>query len=183
MIEFETYENYRTIGKKILRHIARTKYPKHIANIVNNDELLSEIVYEIIYADWQYNPNKGMKKTSYRYKRVIWVLGKYFKKRKRRIIEQSLTTVNNLNSSYRDILSIEQIEELNYSQKLVREYLETLTVKQRRYIVGRFYEGKSDKELAQEYNVTLQAVNFTILKAIRDMQAKSGLNEKTAIAG
>lgn len=74
---FKTLEEYRKIAKKVIRDVAKRKTSsRYVSIMVNSEDYVAEIAYQLMMADWNYQKNKSNGKTlySWRNQKGIWAV-------------------------------------------------------------------------------------------------------------
>lgn len=146
---------------------------------------LREDLYGVIYCLFQaalsaYDPARGvslqgylihrLSTSTYSYARSQW---KARQRKQTREVSWEEQEAAGQQIGLRDDDPIQQAEEAEEEQRILgalKETIETLTPRQRRAIVGRYFEGKSYERLAEEMNVKAATVRSLVRYAIHRLR-------------
>ena len=189
----ETLNEYIKIAKKGVRKFA---HPYIASKILNDEDVISHIVYSVMEADINWNPeyvnkageNNPKSLQQYRNQHIIWAIKKYTghinHKSKRKIktvnksvydecgIERNLVEIlPNENSLSSDIESINN-ETINRKKDLVKELLSKskLSKRQKTSLQLYYIEGLTLQEIANKYGVTRQAIGLAIKYGLKNIR-------------
>lgn len=160
---------YTSLARRI---IGRFAPPNVKTMMLNSDDAISFVVHELMRGDWDYDPTRKTKLSSYRGRRGKWAI-KVFLKR----VSKGDTTV----SLDRD--NDEMMNDVAYhvnpingmcnqeSRQYVESLLDHLTGRQRQCIVMFYFDNMRPADIARVLNIRRQAVQNTIDRALKRLQS------------
>ena len=184
---YDTLETYINLAKKTISKFAGKMYPSLVKEMLNNDEVISEIAEAIMIADWKWDENRvgkstGMKKTIYSYRNqcAIWAIKTYATKQYKNNkkyqdqIDKYLSTYNSDQVIYSDPTQ-KEIEEKEYYTNLKHDMSQLLdmspiTDKQRDIIKQYYYDNKTLAEIGRTYGVTREAIRQNLNKSLNTIR-------------
>lgn len=186
--QFETLDTYMLLAKKIISKFAGSFYSSLRAELLSNEEAVSEIAEALMVADWKWDANRkgheGKSKTKYSYRNQcgIWAIKTYisnkYKKKNRNVsinhisddIKDSTNYVNNIpEKNPNDPAQIVADEE---EKQMISQYIhnilesDILTEKQKDQITDYYFHNKTLLEIGKRYGVTREAIRQNIQKGL-----------------
>lgn len=71
---FTSLEEYEVIAEKQIKYFCKRYYPHLTKSFLENEERISDVMYENMVADWEWDPSRGMTLATYRNSRAFWVI-------------------------------------------------------------------------------------------------------------
>lgn len=171
--KFDTLESYYTIATKLV-----SKYAPRIRNglaqeMLNNEDAMSNIVYNIILADSKFNGNGN--KYGYRKDMAIYAIKKYFNRSSQNKKKYTYSIDQKFNDDTTSLSSSLEDNKLSPAQKLeISEYidyvLDKVSAKQADYLKKYYLDGMSLTEIAKEKGISRQAVHNVIQLALKKIR-------------
>jgi len=188
MQTFDTLNQYMDTAKKIIAKYNAKSIGK--SNLLNNEDIISDVASAIMYADWKWDSERvgkitGKKKTKYSFRNqcAIWAIKTYLtnlhKKKKINILDVDLQNDKEFISSYIEdyryqepSLNVETNEYHQDIRMLIDEIFNSdiLTDKQKEQIRLYYIEGLTLSQIGKQYGVTREAIRQNIKKGIQSVQ-------------
>tara|TARA_Y100001934_G_C12317609_1_gene758351 strand:- start:1158 stop:1784 length:627 start_codon:yes stop_codon:yes gene_type:complete len=179
-------DEYRDIAKKCISMFA----DKNSAyGMIRNEDAISHVAEHVMWGHIRWKEDGGRTLKSYLNQCAIWAIQSW----KTKLYQKSKTnnTVSLNSSATKDESKELQVQNL-ISDKKAKEPFEILfndkafearsiikskclTSLQQKCLYGRYIEGKKLREIAKELNVSKQAINQNIKKAIKKLKEKNEL--------
>lgn len=158
---FDTLENYLLIAHKVVAQHANKIRPGLAAELLSNEDAMSYVAYEIMLADWLYDSTKGRSLEGYRFLRAEWEMRRYCSKKGKMTKHEPL---------YENV-PVKQKEDngdVEHCQYLLKHSV--LTEKERESIELKFFHNMTFMEIASQLNVSFQAVQKTVERALKKLR-------------
>jgi len=183
-------DKYRDIAKKC---ISLFSGPNFCSSMIKNEDAISHVAEHVMWGHIRWEEAKGRTLKSYLNQCAIWAIQVW----KTKIYKNSTSDIKTMSLNY----SIgghneagdgsNQIYQVTEDKKCLEPFeilfkdksdeaksiisSECLTKTQRKCLYGRYIEGKKLREIANELNVSRQAVNQHIKKAILKLRKENGI--------
>lgn len=170
--------NQMAIGNELAFKAIYDTYSKEMflyaMNVFRKKEVCEDIVQEVFVTFW--SRRKKVKIThlkSYLFKSVKYQIFNHLRNRK--INTEELTRANIIDLS----MNISQELEFHELEKMIKDQVEKLPTRCQQIFILSRYQHKSNKEIALELDISLQAVKNQISKGIQSI--KQNLNQEEAV--
>ena len=186
--KFDSLDTYIQLAKKTISKFAPKFYNGLAAEMLSNEDAISDIATAIMSADWKFDANRvgptGLKKTQYSYRNqcVIWamktsVTHKY-KQKTHSSLDFDIGDKDSLSKTIADDKSsnpldvIMEREEKDNLKKNLQDILESdiLNDKQRNQIKMYYYENKTLSQIGKVFGVSREAVRQNIKRGLQNIR-------------
>lgn len=183
--QFDSLSTYISLAKKTISKFGPKFYNGLSAEMLKNEEAISDVATAIMYADWRFDESRtgksGQKKTLYSYRNqcAIWAIktyisNKYKQNKKHLSLDQDNDHDQKFDSMISDTkqqspLDIIIEEEYQTNLKSDIELLfsnNALSSKQKEQIEMYYFEDKTLSEIGQVYGVSREAVRQNIKRGL-----------------
>lgn len=192
--QFDSLSTYIDLAKKTISKFSGKFYSSLRAEMLSNEDAISDVATAIMQADWKWDKDRvgktGLHKTKYAYRNqcAIWAIQTYITKKYKARKSYSLDSIDSGDkdvSSYdflagteRDPLELlienEEKESLsNCIEDLLNSSL--ITEKQKQQLKMYFFDDMTLNAIGQQFGVTREAVRQNIKKAITTFQSSMAL--------
>lgn len=162
---FETVDTYLKIAKSLIHKFAPGMVKLYM---IKDEDAVSNLATEIMFADWHYDPSK-MSKDSWRIQYAKWAIFRYIDKRQKEILVEQ---IDHHDKSLYD----EPIKSLDLKD-LIKESIAKLSKDESKFLKQRFLEGMSIKDISETCQksedlvkkLTYAYVSNIIKKALRKL--------------
>jgi RNA polymerase sigma factor (sigma-70 family) len=182
--QFDSLSTYIALAKKTISKFGPKFYNGLSAEMLKNEEAVSDVATAIMYADWRFDENRvgktGLKKTLYSYRNqcALWAIKTYvtnkYKQKKSFSLDfdndQDLKLAATL-PDHKQMSPIETLIQNESSSNLSMDisYLlnnDILSDKQKRQIQMYYLEDKTLSEIGKEFGVSREAVRQNIKRGL-----------------
>lgn len=182
--QFDSLSSYIALAKKTISKFGPKFYNGLSAEMLKNEEAISDVATSLMYADWRFDSNRegksGQKKTLYSYRNqcAIWAIKTYitnkYKKRKDYSIDYDNDNDKNMNDMIPDpkqqspIDIIIQDENQNLLTETIKMMLDNdmLSSKQKQQIYMYYFEDQTLSSIGKKFGVSREAVRQNIKRGI-----------------
>lgn len=183
---FDDLSTYINLAKKTISKFSSKYHSSLRAEMLSNEDAISDVASAIMYADWRWDSNRvgksGMVKSKYAYRNqcAIWAIQtyitkKYKSKRKQLSLDTEMSdgslTHASIVESKTEKDPLDQIIE-NERTDLINLHIHALinsdmiSDKQREQLKMYYFDDMTLNEIGKKFNVTREAVRQNIKKAI-----------------
>ena len=181
---FDSLGSYIALAKKTISKFGPKFYNGLSAEMLKNEEAISDVATSIMYADWRFDENRegksGQKKTLYSYRNqcAIWAIKTYitnkYKKRKDYSIDydnDNDQTMNDMIADPKQHSPLDLIIE-DESRSLLTETIDLmldndmLSSKQKEQIRMYYFEDETLSSIGKKFGVSREAVRQNIKRGI-----------------
>lgn len=194
--QFESLHTYVTLAKKTISKFAPKFYNGLSAEMLSNEEAISDVATALMYADWRFDDNRvgkhGQKKTLYSYRNqcAIWAIKTYitnkYKQKKHYSLDQDNNNDQKLDAMISDIkqrcpldILIEEEQQTNLENDISVLFTSSaLSDKQKQQIHMYYFEDKTLSEIGKQFGVSREAVRQNIkrgLETIKNLETCNNL--------
>lgn len=186
--KFDSLSSYISLAKKTISKFAPKFYNGLAADMLSNEDAISDIATALMQADWKFDSERvgptGLKKTKYSYRNqcVIWAIKTYvtqrYKKKPKSSLDFEIGDNDTLSQTIADESSLDPLDIL--IQKESEENLKTniaeildssvLNKKQRAQIKLYYYDNYTLSEIGAKYGVSREAIRQNIKRGIQNIQ-------------
>jgi len=186
--QFDSLSSYISLAKKTISKFAPKFYNGLAADMLSNEDAISDIATALMQADWKFDSERvgptGLKKTKYSYRNqcVIWAIKTYvtqrYKKKPKSSLDFEIGDNDTLSQTIADESSLDPLDIL--IQKESEENLKTniaeildssvLNKKQRAQIKLYYYDNHTLSEIGAKYGVSREAIRQNIKRGIQNIQ-------------
>jgi RNA polymerase sigma factor (sigma-70 family) len=188
-MEFDDLPVYIDLAKKTIAKFASKIYPSLAAEMLKNEDAISDVATAIMYADWKWDKNRkghnGQSKTQYSYRNqcAIWAIKTYISQKQKKNRVRVSSSLDKDESSYMSsiptfdncdpaLLMEEKENRLNLNSSINDLLIsDLLNEKQRQQIKSYYYDDKTLSEIGKEYGVTREAVRQNIQKGLNKIKS------------
>ncbi len=181
---FDSLSSYISLAKKTISKFGPRFYNGLSAEMLQNEEAISDVATALMYADWRFDEERvgksGQKKTLYSYRNqcAIWAIQTYVTAKYKNKKHISLDFKNNNDQKFDSLIPdtkqkdpLEQIiaeETENNLCSDIQNLLDhsTLSVKQKEQIIMYYFEDKTLSEIGKVYGVSREAVRQNIKRGL-----------------
>jgi len=186
--QFDSLSSYISLAKKTISKFAPKFYNGLAADMLSNEDAISEIATALMQADWKFDSERvgptGLKKTKYSYRNqcVIWAIKTYvtqkYKKKPKSSLDFEIGDKDTLSQTIADEklpnpldILIKKESEENLKNN-ISEILDSavLNNKQRAQIRMYYYDNYTLSEIGEKYGVSREAVRQNIKRGIQNIQ-------------
>lgn len=183
--QFDSLSTYIDLAKKTISKFSGKFYSSLRAEMLSNEDAISDVATAIMQADWKWDKDRvgktGLHKTKYAYRNqcAIWAIQTYITKKyktKKHFSLDNINTGDQETSSYDFLASCErdpleiliETEDKQNLTNCINELLDSpmITEKQRDQLKMYFFDDMTLNAIGQEYGVTREAIRQNIKKAI-----------------
>ena len=188
--DFDSLSTYISLAKKTISKFGPKFYNGLSAEMLKNEEAISDIATAIMYADWRFDSERkgksGQQKTLYSYRNqcAIWAIKTYitnkYKQRKNISMDQENDNDQDINSIIADHKQKSPVEIVieNESAQLLESDINNLlnnkllSDKQRQQIIMYYFDNETLSSIGKKFGVSREAVRqnikrgFDIIKAL-----------------
>lgn len=183
--QFDSLSTYIDLAKKTISKFSSKFYSSLRAEMLSNEDAISDVATAIMQADWKWDKDRvgktGLHKTKYAYRNqcAIWAIQTYITKKyktKKHFSLDSINTGDQDTSSYDFLASCErdpleiliETEDKQNLSNCINELLDSpmITEKQRDQLKMYFFDDMTLNAIGQKYGVTREAIRQNIKKAI-----------------
>lgn len=190
---FDGLSTYINLAKKTISKFAPKFYNGLSAEMLKNEEAISDVATALMYADWRFDENRpgksGQKKTLYSYRNqcAIWAIKTYvtnkYKKQKNYSLDENNEDLK-FNSLIADKGQRQPIdllideEENNILKSDIEQILSSasITEKQKQQIIMYYYEDRTLSYIGKEFGVSREAVRQNIKRGLESIRNLESLN-------
>lgn len=182
--EFLTLEEYHKLAIKIIKIFANKKCPAFKKTILRDDDLIANVIYEIMKADWKWDKTKNVEKDKYRYICAQWGMMDLLTKLNNKKQQHSSKTMSlsgepgkqsfdymlsgHYPSPEEELIKQENIDLIN---KLCRAA--NLSITEHDIVIEKYIHGADIKSLAEKYNLTPNVLKSVLEKSLMKLKAVS----------
>lgn len=193
--KFDGLSTYINLAKKTISKFAPKFYNGLSAEMLRNEEAISDVATALMYADWRFDENRegksGQKKTLYSYRNqcAIWAIKTYvtnkYKKQKNYSLDE-----HNEDIKYNSFISdksqrqpvdllIEE-EEKNILESDIDSILSSsaITEKQKKQIMMYYFEDRTLSYIGKKFGVSREAVRQNIKRGLESIKSLDCLSIK-----
>ena len=181
---FDSLSTYISLAKKTISKFGPKFYNGLSAEMLKNEEAISDVATALMYADWRFDDDRpgksGQKKTLYSYRNqcAIWAIKTYvtnkYKSRKHLSLDHDNDNDQKLDSMIPDSRQqspIDSIIESEYHTNLSNDIEQlfnssALSSKQKEQIEMYYFEDKTLSEIGKEFGVSREAVRQNIKRGL-----------------
>ena len=181
---FDSLSTYISLAKKTISKFGPKFYNGLSAEMLKNEEAISDVATALMYADWRFDDDRpgksGQKKTLYSYRNqcAIWAIKTYvtnkYKSRKHLSLDHDNDNDQKLDSMIPDSKQqspIDSIIESEYHTNLSNDIEQlfnssALSSKQKEQIEMYYFEDKTLSEIGKEFGVSREAVRQNIKRGL-----------------
>lgn len=182
--QFESLSTYMSLAKKTISKFGPKFYNGLSAEMLKNEEAISDVATAIMYADWRFDENRtgksGQKKTLYSYRNqcAIWAIKTYvtnkYKSKKHLSLDHDNDNDQKLDSMIPDTKQLSPLEsliEIEYKDNLSSDIENlfnhsALSIKQKEQIIMYYFEDKTLSEIGKKFGVSREAVRQNIKRGL-----------------
>lgn len=183
--QYDSLDTYISLAKKTISKFGSKFYSGLSAEMLKNNDAISDVATAIMYADWRFDPNRtgksGQKKTLYSYRNqcAIWAIQTYISNKYKKKPDVSLdfgnddesASLNTTIPDYKAISPLESLIEQESSEELsmtIEDLLnnDLLTDKQKQQIKLYYFEGLTLSAIGEIYGVSREAIRQNLKRAI-----------------
>lgn len=193
---YESLHTYIALAKKTISKFAPKFYNGLSAEMLKNEEAISDVATALMYADWRYDANRtgktGLKKTLYSYRNqcAIWAIKTYVTNKYKQQKTKSLDYENDDSSALESTISDNSMSPVailidkEYHNQLKENIFVLLnhgliTKKQKEQIEMYYFEDKTLSEIGKVFGVSREAVRQNIKRGLETIKK---FDEETANA-
>lgn len=182
--QFDSLSSYISLAKKTISKFGPKFYNGLSAEMLKNEEAISDIATALMYADWRFDENRtgksGEKKTLYSYRNqcAIWAIKTYvtnkYKKRKDYSMDYDNDNDQSMNSMLADDKQLSPLDILIDQEK--SEFLsnaidcllnnDSLSDKQKQQIKMYYFDDCTLSVIGKKFGVSREAVRQNIKKGL-----------------
>jgi len=182
--KFDSLSSYISLAKKTISKFAPRFYNGLSAEMLKNEDVVSDVATALMYADWRFDNERvgksGQKKTLYSYRNqcAIWAIQTYVTTKYKNKKHISLDYQNNDDQKFDSI--IPDIKQKNPLETLIAKessdnlsedihnllYHSALSDKQRDQIIMYYFEDKTLSEIGKVYGVSREAIRQNIKRGL-----------------
>lgn len=182
--QFDSLSSYISLAKKTISKFGPKFYNGLSAEMLKNEEAISDIATALMYADWRFDENRtgksGEKKTLYSYRNqcAIWAIKTYvtnkYKKRKDYSMDYDNDNDQSMNSMLADDKQLSPLDILIDQEK--SEFLsnaidcllnnDSLSDKQKQQIKMYYFDDCTLSAIGKKFGVSREAVRQNIKKGL-----------------
>jgi RNA polymerase sigma factor (sigma-70 family) len=184
---YESLHTYISLAKKTISKFAPKFYNGLSAEMLKNEEAISDVATALMYADWRYDANRtgktGLKKTLYSYRNqcAIWAIKTYvtnkYKQQKTKSLDFESDDSSSLESTISDnsMSPVDILINKEYHSQL-KENISVLlnhgliTKKQKEQIEMYYFEDKTLSEIGKVFGVSREAVRQNIKRGLETIK-------------
>lgn len=182
--QFESLNLYIALAKKTISKFGPKFYNGLSAEMLKNEEAISDVATAIMYADWRFDDTRtgksGQKKTLYSYRNqcAIWAIKTYitnkYKTKKHLSFDHDNDNEQKLDSMIPDIKQMSPLDTLieneyknNLSSDIEKLFDHSaLSAKQKEQIMMYYFEDKTLSEIGKKFGVSREAVRQNIKRGL-----------------
>lgn len=186
--QFESLHTYVTLAKKTISKFAPKFYNGLSAEMLSNEEAISDVATALMYADWRFDNNRvgkhGQKKTLYSYRNqcAIWAIKTYittkYKQKKHYSLDQDNNNDQKLDALISDAkqqcpldILIDQEHQSNLEHDIAALFASSaLSEKQKQQIHMYYFEDKTLSEIGKQFGVSREAVRQNIKRGLETIK-------------
>lgn len=187
--QFDSLSTYIDLAKKTISKFSGKFYSSLRAEMLSNEDAISDVATAIMQADWKWDKDRvgktGLHKTKYAYRNqcAIWAIQTYITKKYKTKKSYSLDAIDSgdkdvssydfLTGTEKDPLEVLiETEEKESLSSCIEELLNSslITEKQKQQLKMYFFEDMTLNAIGQQFGVTREAVRQNIKKAITTFQ-------------
>lgn len=192
--QFDSLSTYIDLAKKTISKFSGKFYSSLRAEMLSNEDAISDVATAIMQADWKWDKDRvgktGLHKTKYAYRNqcAIWAIQTYITKKYKTKKSYSLDAIDSgdkdvssydfLTGTEKDPLEVLiETEEKESLSSCIEELLNSslITEKQKQQLKMYFFEDMTLNAIGQQFGVTREAVRQNIKKAITTFQFSMAL--------
>lgn len=192
--QFDSLSTYIDLAKKTISKFSGKFYSSLRAEMLSNEDAISDVATAIMQADWKWDKDRvgktGLHKTKYAYRNqcAIWAIQTYITKKYKTKKSYSLDAMDSgdtdvssydfLTGTEKDPLEVLiETEEKESLSSCIEELLNSslITEKQKQQLKMYFFEDMTLNAIGQQFGVTREAVRQNIKKAITTFQSSMAL--------
>jgi RNA polymerase sigma factor (sigma-70 family) len=182
--QFDSLSSYVSLAKKTISKFGPRFYNGLSAEMLQNEEAISDVATALMYADWRFDEKRvgksGQKKTLYSYRNqcAIWAIQTYVTSKYKNKKHVSLDYKNNDDQKFDSLVPdckqkdpleviIEKETEHNLS-KDIESLLNhgSLSTKQKEQIIMYYFEDQTLSQIGKVYGVSREAVRQNIKRGL-----------------
>jgi RNA polymerase sigma factor (sigma-70 family) len=182
--QFDSLGDYISLAKKTISKFGPKFYNGLSAEMLKNEEAISDVATALMYADWRFDENRegksGQKKTLYSYRNqcAIWAMKTYvtnkYKKRKDYSMDYDNENDQSMNSMIADhkqkcpldtIIDEERAELLSDAINCLLDN-SMLSAKQKQQIRMYYFEDATLSAIGQKFGVSREAIRQNIKRGL-----------------
>lgn len=182
--KFDSLDSYISLAKKTISKFGPKFYNGLSAEMLKNEEAISDVATALMYADWRFDSNRsgktGLKKTIYSYRNqcAIWAIKTYISNKYKKKNNLSLDHDNESDQPFNSLIEdtknktpVDQLIEKEYFENLsgtIEELLKnnTLSEKQRQQIKMYYFDGKTLSQIGKHFGVSREAIRQNIKRGL-----------------
>ena len=183
--QYDSLDTYLNLAKKTISKFGPKFYNGLSAEMLKNNDAVSDVATAIMYADWRFDPDRigksGQKKTLYSYRSqcAIWAIKTYVSNKYKKKQDMSLDfecddDSQSLNSTIKDHKAQSPLDyliekETSENLTLAIEALlnnELLSDKQREQIRLYYFENETLSSIGKRFGVSREAVRQNLKRAL-----------------
>lgn len=186
--QFDSLSSYISLAKKTISKFAPKFYNGLAADMLSNEDAISEIATSLMQADWKFDAERvgptGLKKTKYSYRNqcVIWAIKTYvtqkYKKKPNSSLDFEIGDNDTLAQTIADESSLDPLDILiqKESEENLRNNIEeilnssVLNKKQRAQIKMYYYDNYTLSEIGAKFGVSREAIRQNIKRGIQNIK-------------
>lgn len=182
--QFDSLSDYISLAKKTISKFGPKFYNGLSAEMLKNEEAISDVATALMYADWRFDENRegksGQKKTLYSYRNqcAIWAIKTYvtnkYKKRKDYSMDYDNDNDQSMNSMIADPKQISPLDAIIHEEKaeLLSDAIDCLldndmlSTKQKQQIRMYYFEDATLSAIGQKFGVSREAIRQNIKRGL-----------------
>ena len=186
--QFDSLDTYIALAKKTISKFAPKFYNGLAADMLSNEDAISDIAFALMQADWKFDGERvgktGLKKTQYSYRNqcVIWAIKTYvthkYKRKVKSSLDHEIGDKDTLSQTIADdrimdpLDTIIQHEERENLKQNVADLLDSdiLNDKQRQQIKMYYYDNKTLSQIGCHFGVSREAIRQNIKRGIHNIR-------------
>lgn len=186
--QFDSLSSYISLAKKTISKFAPKFYNGLAADMLSNEDAISDIATALMQADWKFDSERvgptGLKKTKYSYRNqcVIWAIKTYvtqrYKKKPKSSLDFEIGDNDTLAQTIADESSLDPLDILiqKESEENLRNNIEeilnssVLNKKQRAQIKMYYYDNYTLSEIGAKFGVSREAIRQNIKRGIQNIK-------------
>jgi len=183
--KFDSLSTYISLAKKTISKFGPKFYNGLSAEMLKNEEAISDVATALMYADWRFDENRkgksGLQKTLYSYRNqcAIWAIKTFisnkYKSDKKYL---SFDKDNDNDQKFQDIISdsrqispLDIVIEQEYKENLKKDIHDLLnnnllSIKQKEQIEMYYFDNKTLSEIGKKYGVSREAIRQNIKRGL-----------------
>lgn len=181
--EFLTLKEYLAVAKRALRYFLVRLRPDLVESVCDDEDVISNIAYALMIADWKWNENGGRTKSSFRMNYAWYAVRSYIARRSKyrsrygKIISIDEYDGDDCRNQFLDEKQVEPLNIIIGSQfdedmKKLKKYLGTdiLTPREKYCIRQYYFKEKTLKEIGETIDISKERVRQLLKGATGKMR-------------